>query len=91
MIGAFGGLVGGGDYIAALLALALALHIFHASWSMFQTFGVNSRRWNLAIRRFAVSDAAGPFVGFASLPLGVAAPTTRPGGLPLDHRPRTHP
>ncbi len=57
-------------YIAALLALGL--HIYHASWSMFQTFGVNSRRWNTGVRRFALLNAAALFVGFASLPLGVA-------------------
>lgn len=56
-------------YAAALIALAL--HIYHASWSMFQTFGVNNRRWNTAVRRLAAVNAAALFIGFMSLPLGV--------------------
>jgi succinate dehydrogenase / fumarate reductase cytochrome b subunit len=58
-------------YLVALAALSL--HIYHASWSMFQTFGVNSRRWDLAIRRFALSSSLIIGLGFASIPIGVIA------------------
>lgn len=56
-------------YLAALLALAL--HIYHGSWSIFQTFGANSRRWDRLIRRGAATVAVVMFVGFASVPVGV--------------------
>jgi succinate dehydrogenase / fumarate reductase cytochrome b subunit len=49
------------------------MHVYHAAWSMFQTFGVNSRRWDLVIRRGATTLAAVLFVGFMSLPVGVLA------------------
>lgn len=51
--------------------VALALHLYHASWSMFQTFGVNNRRWDTAVRRFAAFNSIALFLGFLSLPLGV--------------------
>lgn len=56
-------------YLAALVALAL--HIYHGSWSIFQTFGINSRRWDRLIRRSAGTLAVVMFVGFASVPVGV--------------------
>ena len=56
-------------YLAALVALAL--HIYHGTWSIFQTFGVNSRRWDRLIRRSAAATAVVMFVGFASVPIGV--------------------
>jgi succinate dehydrogenase / fumarate reductase cytochrome b subunit len=56
-------------YLAALAALAL--HIYHGTWSIFQTFGVNSRRWDHLIRRSSATTAVVMFVGFASVPVGV--------------------
>lgn len=56
-------------YIAAMVALAL--HIYHGTWSIFQTFGVNSRRSDRLIRRSAGTLAVVMFVGFVSVPVGV--------------------
>lgn len=56
-------------YLAALAALGL--HVYHGSWSIFQTFGATSRRWDRVIRRSAATVAVVLFVGFASVPVGV--------------------
>lgn len=56
-------------YIIALAVLAL--HLYHGTWSIFQTLGVNNRRWNTVIRRFATFVSLFIFLGFASIPLGV--------------------
>ncbi len=56
-------------YAAAMVALAL--HIYHGTWSTFQTFGANSRRWDRLIRRGASTLAVVMFVGFMSVPIGV--------------------
>jgi succinate dehydrogenase / fumarate reductase, cytochrome b subunit len=56
-------------YVAALVALAL--HVYHGTWSIFQTFGVNSRRWDKLIRRSAATTAIVLFLGFVSVPIGV--------------------
>ncbi len=46
-----------------LANIALAIHIFHGAWSMFQSLGLNNPKWNKARRSFAI--------GFATL-IGVA-------------------
>ncbi|MDQ1370259.1 MAG: succinate dehydrogenase / fumarate reductase, cytochrome b subunit [Acidimicrobiaceae bacterium] len=56
-------------YVAAMVALAL--QIYHGTWSIFQTFGANSRRWDRLIRRSAGALAIVMFVGFVSVPVGV--------------------
>jgi succinate dehydrogenase / fumarate reductase, cytochrome b subunit len=56
-------------YLAALLALCL--HLYHGTWSMFQSFGVNNRRWDPIIRRTAGTVAVVVFVGFSAVPIGV--------------------
>jgi len=56
-------------YVAAMVALAL--HIYHGTWSIFQTFGANSRRWDRLIRRSSATVAVVVFVGFVSVPIGV--------------------
>jgi succinate dehydrogenase / fumarate reductase, cytochrome b subunit len=56
-------------YVAALAALCL--HLYHGTWSMFQTFGVNSRRWDAIIRRTAGTVAIVVFLGFIAVPIGV--------------------
>ncbi len=38
--------------------VALALHLFHGAWSMFQSMGINNPRWNGARRNVAVGMAA---------------------------------
>ena len=45
--------------IAYIVAnLALAFHLFHGSWSMFQSLGWNNPRWNSARRYFAIGLAS---------------------------------
>ena len=55
-----------------LLALAaLGLHLFHGVWSMFQTLGLNSRRFDGFFRGLAVLLALVIPLGFATVPLAV--------------------
>ncbi len=55
-----------------LLALAsLSLHLFHGVWSMFQTLGFNSRRFDGLFRGLAVLTALVIPLGFATVPLAV--------------------
>jgi succinate dehydrogenase / fumarate reductase cytochrome b subunit len=56
-------------YVAAMVALCL--HIYHGTWSMSQTFGVNSRRWDRVIRRTAATVAVVVFLGYIAVPIGV--------------------
>lgn len=58
-------------YIAAMLALAL--HLYHGLWSMFQTLGWNHPRYNRYRRWFAVGFALAIGVGNISMPLAVLA------------------
>jgi len=58
-------------YIFAMIALGL--HIYHGTWSIFQTFGVNSRRWDRFIRRSAATVATFVVVGNVSIPVAVLA------------------
>jgi succinate dehydrogenase / fumarate reductase cytochrome b subunit len=56
-------------YVAAMIALCL--HLYHGTWSMFQTWGVNNRRWDPVIRRTASTVAIIVFLGYISVPIGV--------------------
>lgn len=58
-------------YIVAMIALAL--HIYHGTWSIFQTFGVNNTRWDRRIRRTATTVALVVAVGNISIPVAVLA------------------
>ena len=49
--------------------VALAVHIFHGAWSMFQSLGVNSPRINAARRGLAAALAAAILVGNLSFPI----------------------
>jgi succinate dehydrogenase / fumarate reductase, cytochrome b subunit len=60
-----------GLYIAA--NLALGLHLYHGSWSLFQSLGVNNPRWNSWRRAFAVGFASAVTVGYISVPIAVLA------------------
>ncbi|MGQ0849500.1 MAG: succinate dehydrogenase cytochrome b subunit [Actinomycetota bacterium] len=55
-----------------LANLLLGIHIFHGGWSMFQSLGVNSPRFNKWRRWLAVGLAVGITAGNISGPLGVA-------------------
>jgi succinate dehydrogenase / fumarate reductase cytochrome b subunit len=50
---------------------ALSLHLYHGAWSLFQSLGVNHKRYNAALRSSAVAIAMAVCVGFLAVPLGV--------------------
>jgi succinate dehydrogenase / fumarate reductase cytochrome b subunit len=52
--------------------LAVALHLYHGAWSMFQSLGFNSPRYNSARRVFAASIAAIVAIGNLSFPILIA-------------------
>lgn len=56
-------------YLIALAALAL--HLFHGVWSMFQTLGWNNRDWDGFFRGLAIFVAVVIPVGFAVVPLSI--------------------
>lgn len=58
-----------GVYIVAMGALAM--HVYHGTWSTMQTLGVNQARWDRSIRRLATALSLLLFVGFISVPVGV--------------------
>ncbi len=49
--------------------IALAIHIFHGAWSMFQSLGWNNPRFNVWRRYFAVAFALVIGIGNVSMPL----------------------
>lgn len=53
--------------------VALAFHIFHGAWSMFQSLGINNPRWNSARKGFAAGFAALILIGNVSFPIAVLA------------------
>lgn len=55
----------------------LAAHLYHGTWSMFQTLGVDTPSWNHGIRTAAKLVALALFVGFSSVPVAIAV-----GALP---------
>jgi succinate dehydrogenase / fumarate reductase cytochrome b subunit len=57
--------------------LALAFHIWHGAWSLFQSLGVNNPRFNRYRRTFANVFSTVVVVGFISVPLGVALDVVR--------------
>ncbi len=58
--------------VVYLIAMAaLALHLYHGVWSLFQSLGLNSARTNGLWRGLAVVSAVLLFVGFSIVPLSV--------------------
>ena len=53
--------------------IALALHIFHGAWSLFQSLGINNPRFNYARRAFAAAISGLILVGNLSFPIAVQA------------------
>jgi succinate dehydrogenase / fumarate reductase, cytochrome b subunit len=51
--------------------LALGLHLYHGSWSLFQTLGINNPRFNHWRRYFAIAFAAVVAAGNISFPIAV--------------------
>ena len=56
-------------YLIALVGLGL--HLFHGTWSMFQTLGLNNDDWDGPLRALAWLLAIVIPVGFAAVPIGV--------------------
>jgi succinate dehydrogenase / fumarate reductase, cytochrome b subunit len=54
-----------------LANLALGLHLYHGAWSLFQSLGINNRRFNHWRRAFATAFAAIIVVGNVSFPIAV--------------------
>ena len=56
--------------IAYIVAnIALAIHVFHGAWSMFQSLGWNNPRFNSSRRTFAAAFALVIGIGNVSMPL----------------------
>lgn len=60
-----------GIYLVAMVALAM--HLYHGAWSMFQTLGFNHPRYNDARKKFATAFAALIFIGNCSMPIAILA------------------
>ena len=56
-------------YLIALFALGM--HLFHGTWSMFQTLGINTKRTTPMLRMVALVLAVLVPLGFASVPVSV--------------------
>jgi succinate dehydrogenase / fumarate reductase cytochrome b subunit len=56
-------------YIVAMGALAL--HVWHGAWSIFQSLGINNPRFNRFRRTFATAFTIITVVGFVSVPIAV--------------------
>lgn len=54
-----------------LANIALAIHIYHGAWSMFQSLGLNNPKWNGARRQFALAFALVIGIANVSFPLMV--------------------
>src|SRR4029450_807951 len=54
--------------IYVIANLALGLHLFHGSWSMFQSLGLNNPKWNSWRRSFAIGFAGLITLGNLSFP-----------------------
>jgi len=56
----------------------LAAHLYHGTWSMFQTLGVDTPQWNKGIRATAKVISIAMFVGFCSVPLAIVTGVLTP-------------
>jgi succinate dehydrogenase / fumarate reductase cytochrome b subunit len=54
-----------------LTMVFLGLHLFHGVWSMFQTLGLNNRKYDSLFRGLAIAIAAIVVIGNLSFPLAV--------------------
>ena len=53
--------------------IALAFHLYHGAWSMFQSMGVNNPRINKLRRSFATAFAGFVLIGNLSFPILIQA------------------
>ena len=56
-------------YLIALVALGL--HLYHGTWSMFQTLGLNDENWDMALRALSWVLAIIVPLGFAAVPIAI--------------------
>jgi succinate dehydrogenase / fumarate reductase cytochrome b subunit len=54
-----------------LATIALAFHLYHGAWSLFQSLGINNPKYNRARRTFAQVFAGIILVGNLSFPIAV--------------------
>ena len=67
--------------VYAMAMFFLALHINHATFSLFQTLGLCNDRWEVRWKRISVALAIILFVGYVSIPVGVlTGVVSLPGG-----------
>lgn len=57
---------------------ALGLHLYHGTWSLFQTLGLNSHRFNSYLRGLAWLVAVAVVVGNISIPIAVLVGVVKP-------------
>ncbi len=58
-------------FIYVVAQCALAMHLYHGAWSLFQSLGINHARYNETLRSSAVAVGMAVCVGFVSVPLAV--------------------
>ncbi len=58
-----------GIYVVAMIMLGL--HLYHGAWSLFQSLGLNHRRYNETLRSAASAIALATVAGFLAVPIGV--------------------
>lgn len=61
-------------------SVALAIHVYHGAWSMFQSLGINNPRYNSARRGLATLIAVTLLIGNLSFPIMVQAGVIDDGG-----------
>lgn len=57
--------------IYAIAMMALCLHLYHGTWSVFQTLGIDSKGWNCCLRSFAKALALVVAIGFVLVPFAI--------------------
>ncbi len=58
-------------FVYVVANIALAMHLYHGAWSMFQSMGITNPRYNTLRRRFAQGFAAVILLGNVSFPIAV--------------------
>lgn len=69
MVGGFQSIFNVLFYLIAVAALGL--HLYHGTWSMFQTLGFNNQKYDSTLRGVALALGILMFLGFAIVPLSV--------------------
>lgn len=57
--------------VYALANIALAIHLSHGAWSLFQSLGINNPKYNDALHKFAYGFAGIILIGNLSFPIAV--------------------